>query len=272
LPLGFFPPDTKRKPRIKSFLLLGIAKYQMPERLRHMKIRGWCECRAPRRIKSRLRFPFDSKEISPPAPLWIERRRKAPHRYSKFRRPRLRRLIPHHAPPQSAAHLFFLPVRNVQIDPISIRANFQFFIHALVTRVRLQKRFRHVALPQFVPPPVRPRIRKHMQLPVARQKPQEQRLLIPQQPHFRGSLRILLLASPNTIKSNRWSPLPPYRLRKSLRPHASFEEQGVSDRQTTVVQNRSTIHRPDIVVHQPPAILLVPTPGQNRALRLRPVS
>jgi len=130
----------------------------------------------------------------------------------------------HNAPSQPAVQLFFFTAYNIQINPISVRAYFQFLVRTRVARIRLQKRFGHVTLPQLAAPSVRPRIGKDMQVPVSRQEPQKQRLLTPQQPHFRRALRVRLLTSPITIKSNRRCPLPPSLLRKSGLLHTFFQQ------------------------------------------------
>src|SRR6266481_1586566 len=237
-----------------------------------MKIRRRCHCRIPRRIESRLHFPFHSKEIRPPPPLRIERRRQAPQRHRQFCRPRSRRLVLHNSPPQTAAHLFFLAVPNIQVNPEPVRAHFQFYVYPRVAHIRLQKRLRHVALPQFVSPPIRPRILKHMQLPIPRKKPQKQRLRVPQQAHLRRALRIRLLASPIALKTNRGRLLPASCLWKSLPPHAFFQQQRVSRGQFIKFRNRSLIHRPDSVVHHRIILLILQAAGNNPCATIRPVS
>jgi len=228
-----------------------------------MEIRSRRQRRAPCRIKSRLHFPFHSEKICAPATLRIKFRRQTPHWHGQFRCPNSRRRIRHNPPPQSAAHLLFFAMRDIQINPETVRADFQFLVDPCIPRVRLQKRFCHVALPQFVAPSIGPRIRENTQLAIVTDKPHIQHLLVPKQTHLGRALRVALLAPPIAFKSNRRRSLPEARLRKPIQPHAFFQPQGIRRWQTAEFQNRSTIHLPDSVVHQPPVVLLLPTQGSG---------
>ena len=127
-------------------------------------------------------------------------RGEASHRYHQLRRPRPRLLIHHHAPPQAAMQFLDPSVRNRQINPVAIRTHFKFPVNQRVACIRLQKCLRHVAIPQFIAPAIRPGVRKNSKVPIAAHESDKQGLPGPQQANLCGALRIGVLSVPVTIK------------------------------------------------------------------------
>jgi hypothetical protein len=139
----------------------SIRKNQSAERFRYMEVRNRCAGGPPGRIKPWLRRPFHSVKIDAPRGFGIKTLDKTSHRYSQLRDPSFGGFVYDHAPPQSALQVVLFSQSDVQIDPKSIRADFELFIAAHIRRIGLQKYFGDIAVPQPVTAAVRLSIRKY---------------------------------------------------------------------------------------------------------------
>ena len=124
--------------------------------------------------------------------------------------------ILHDAAPQFAPQLLFSPVGNVQINPLAIRADFKFLIFPRVARFRLQEDFRDIALPQFVAPPIFPRVLENCNVSIVRQKAHIQSVRRPEQSHFGRPRRVGVFTFPVVLKALRRALHPGTAARKSF--------------------------------------------------------
>ena len=90
----------------------------------------------------------------------------------------------HDAPPQLASQFLFSAAGDVQIDPLAIRADLKFLVIPWVAGIRLQEDFRDVAIPQFVSPPIFPRVGKNRNVSIPRLKTHEQSIWRPKETNF----------------------------------------------------------------------------------------
>jgi len=184
--------------------------------------------RLPGRIKPRFGRAFHAKEVHPPFG-WIEVWSKVPHRQGNFRCPNLLFLIHmdpgFHSAPRISPVAGRLVQIDIQVDPHAVRTNLKFPITVRSRSIRLQKHFRHVPVPELIPPPVRVAVRKSGEVAVAACKPQEERLCCPQQPYFGASLWIGVSALPVSVKSNGLRVFPGARSRKTVLVKRSGERQ-----------------------------------------------
>src|SRR6516225_6045015 len=107
-------------------------------------------------------------------------------------------------------------MRDRQIDPIAIGADFKLQVFEGVGRVRLQEGLRYIAVPQLVTPAVRTGIGEYGNVPVNATEADEQRLRCPQQANLRGTLGIRVFAGPVAIIADRGRFLPGRARRETL--------------------------------------------------------
>jgi hypothetical protein len=98
--------------------------------------------------------------------------------------------------------------RDIQVEPLSVGADFKFPVVFLAEAIGLKKHLGHVAFPQLVSAPVRAAIRKNADCAVVAPKAKIQHGLRPQHPNFCLPLRIVVLALPVVAKPERGLPVP----------------------------------------------------------------
>ncbi len=126
------------------------CKDQFGKRFRNVKIRRSCSRGLPCGIKSRFGSPFDAVKIYLPGSFRIKALDQAFHGQSKLRDPSLAGFVQSNAAPQTTLQVVLLAWRDVQIDPKSVRADFEFFITTEMRWVGLKENFRDVAVPELV--------------------------------------------------------------------------------------------------------------------------
>jgi hypothetical protein len=129
---------------------VAFGKDQFAKRFRNVEIRRRRSCGLPCGIKSRLGSSFDAVEIYPPDCRAVESLDKAFHWQCKLRDPRFAGFVQNNSAPQPTLQIVLFSRPDVQIDPHSIRANFEFLIATELRRVRLKENFHDVAVPQLV--------------------------------------------------------------------------------------------------------------------------
>src|SRR6266478_2245035 len=138
-----------------------LRERQFSKHFRNVEIRDGCFRGLPRGIKARLSTSFDTVKIHSPSSSSIEARNEAFHRQHELRDPSLGRFIQNNAALQTTLQVMLLAWCNVQIDPKSIRTDFEFLVPAELRRVGLQKNFRDVAIPELIAASIGLGIRKN---------------------------------------------------------------------------------------------------------------
>ncbi len=90
--------------------------------------------------------------------------------------------------------------RDVQIDPKTVRTDFELLVPAKVKGIRLKENFRDVAVPELVAASVGLGIRKNGDDAILRLESHKKRLRSPEQPYFRLSFWIGVLALPVRVE------------------------------------------------------------------------
>ena len=185
-----------------------------------MKTRLGRASRPPARIKTRLGRPFHAKKVYPPIGLRIEICKQLLNREGNFRRPQLLLLIQVYPRLHSALRISFVPGWSVQIDiqiyPHSIWTDFEFPITMRIRRIRLQKNFRNVAIPELIAPAVGVAVRIGGEVAISALKAQVESFRGPKEPYFGAALRVCVLALPVRLESDRLGEFPCLRRRKSV--------------------------------------------------------
>lgn len=176
--------------------------------------------RLPRGIKTRLAPAFHAKKIRPPLQRRIELRRQRPHRNRQLRLPYAPLLIDPHRSRHPALQITRPRRRrsrsrpdlrpNVQIDPKPVGADFKFLVMTRLQWIRLQKRLRHIAIPQAITASVRIRLLEDEQLTIPARKAQIQRARRPQDANLGLPLRVSVSALPVGAECDRLR-VPPLR-------------------------------------------------------------
>ncbi len=123
-------------------------------------------------------------------------------------RPAVCPLIEKHGSRHSAPKIRQSAGKNIQINPHSVGAYFEFPVVAWARGVRLQKSFRHIAVPQLVAAPAAFGIFEKIEFAVAAFKSQVQGLRRPQDPDDGLSLFVRILSLPVGAEGDGLRPLP----------------------------------------------------------------
>src|SRR4029077_1382695 len=134
----------------------------------------------PRGIESRFSSSFDAVKIHFPSGRGIEALDEAIHWQRQLRDPGLGGFIQDNATPQSTLQIVFLARPDIEIDPKTIRADFEFFVTAELRWVGLKKNFRNVAVPKLVAASIGLGIGENSDIPVFRAKSKKKSLRSPQ--------------------------------------------------------------------------------------------
>src|SRR5712691_4245454 len=194
----------------------GRYKDQFTKPFRNVEIRRRCSRGLPGGIKARFGGSFDAVKIQPPSGRRIEALDEIFHGQRNLRDPGFSGFVQNNAAPQSTLQVVFLAWPDVQIDPKAIRADFEFFITAEMRRVGLKKSFHDVAVPELVAAAVGFGIRKNGDDTVFGAESQIERFRGPEQPHFRFSFGISVLALPVSAETQRRRQLPGRQSWKSI--------------------------------------------------------
>src|SRR5258706_9244414 len=173
-----------------------------------MKIRLRSVSSPPSRIKSPLPRALRAKEIHSPLRLRIKASRQRLHRNRQFRHPDMMLRIQPHRTLQPASQVTSSLRKNIQVNPHPVRTHLKLPIIPWPRRVRLEKNFRHITIPELIATPICLRILEQNQLPIPALKAQVESLRRPQPPRARFPLRVDVLALPILRKRNRLRRLP----------------------------------------------------------------
>src|SRR5467141_1850777 len=139
----------------------AMNKNQFAKHFRNVKIRRRRSRWLPGGIKSRFDSSFDPVKIYFPGRRGIEAIDQAFHGQPKLRDPGLGRFVQNHAAAQTTLQLVLLAWRDVQVDPESVWADFEFLVTSQMRRVGLKKNFRDIAIPEMVAAAIGLRIGKN---------------------------------------------------------------------------------------------------------------
>lgn len=165
--------------------------------------------RPPGQVRSRLFIPLNPIKIRPPNRLRTNSRSQSSQRNRQFRRPALLLLVQEHRSLHAALKICKAAGKNIEIDPHPIGTHFKLPIVPCPRGIGLEKRFRHIAVPEVIAPSVAAiGVLEYIQLPVAAFKSQIQCLRSPEDANFGFSLLIRIFPLPVGAKTNWLGPLP----------------------------------------------------------------
>jgi hypothetical protein len=104
-------------------------------------------CRTPCGIEARLRGSLNAIKIRSPDGGSVETHDETFHRYGQFCYPELFIFVDLHAALQPALQVVFFARGDVQVNPKTVRTNFEFLVAARGRRIGLEKSFRDVTVP-----------------------------------------------------------------------------------------------------------------------------
>src|SRR5260370_35987745 len=113
----------------------GWCKDQFGKRFRNVEIRRWRSRGLPCGIKARLGSSFDAVKIHSPVECRSEALDETFHGHLNLRNPGFGGFVQNNAAPQTTLQVVLLARRDVQIDPKSVWADFEFFITTEMRRV-----------------------------------------------------------------------------------------------------------------------------------------
>src|SRR5262249_61015646 len=104
---------------------------------------------------------------------------------------------------------------DIQIYPHSILTDFEFPITMRIRRIRLQKNFRNVAIPELIAPAVGVAVRIGGEVAISALKAQVESFRGPKEPYFGAAVRVCVLALPVRLESHGWVALRCLRRRRT---------------------------------------------------------
>jgi hypothetical protein len=202
-------------PNLTDFLTraLGIERpVSLFFKLKLAELRGDMEIwlrrmrRPPCGIKAIGFCALDSEQIQSPDFAGIEGWRQAIQRDCQFRSPEASVGINRYMAFEVPKEMRFPAGRNIEIQPISIRANFEFPIMPGSFVAGLDEQLGHIPQPELIPPAGAAFI--NINFPIAAVEAYKKMYLRPEQSSLGFALRIFMHALPIRAKGNWLSPLP----------------------------------------------------------------
>jgi len=159
-------------------------------------------------IKSRFGVSFNTEQIYPPFNCWTEMRRYGSYRDSQFSAPHMRTFVQPDGSTHATLQVGQALWGDVEIDPHSVRAHFEFLVIVPNGWVGLEEDFRYVTIPEFVAPSARVGVWEDEQFAVAAIEMEVDCLPIPQDADGRFARWVRLAALPVGTKTYRGGALP----------------------------------------------------------------
>jgi len=157
----------------------------------------------PGGVEAGLGWTLDAEEIDTPDCGGIERGGQTLHGERDFRHPKLLWGLHGDAAAQTAMQVLRVTVRDIEIDPHAIGADFEFFVAQRIRGIGLEEDFGDVAVPEVVAAAGRFGVGKDGDGAKAGVESDEQRFRRPEETDFRFAPGVDILAPPVRVEAQR---------------------------------------------------------------------